>query len=318
MKLEQIGFYTLSEARCAGASATSPLSRCEIVLTAQCNFKCPYCRHIGGRDMKPDQVANILRAWAVQGLKNVRFSGGEPTLWPGIFYVVRLARELGMERIAISTNGSADRVVYQALLNAGVNDFSVSLDACCASDGDTMAGGIKGAWEIVVDNIRWLSTQTYTTVGVVLTPANAATVNGIIRFADSLGVSDIRVIPAAQYGEVLPAIEIDADLLAKYPILLYRWQNLRDGKPVRGLSACDSSRCGLVLDDMAVNHNHHFPCIIYMRERGKPIGKVGPDMRAERDRWYKEHDTKLDPICSKNCLDVCVQYNNTFEETHRL
>jgi hypothetical protein len=55
----------------------------------------------------------------------------------------------------------------------------------------------------------------------VLTPTNAATINKIIRFADSLGVSDIRVIPAAQYGEKLPAIEVDNDLLAKYPILRY-------------------------------------------------------------------------------------------------
>ena len=56
MKLEQIGFYTLTEERCAHASSCSPLSRCEIVLSARCNFKCPYCRHVGGRDMSYEQV----------------------------------------------------------------------------------------------------------------------------------------------------------------------------------------------------------------------------------------------------------------------
>jgi MoaA/NifB/PqqE/SkfB family radical SAM enzyme len=88
-------------------------------------------------------------------------------------------------------------------------------------NGDQMAGNVKGAWDIVVDRIKWLSERVYTTVGIVLTPTNAATINKIIRFADSLGVSDIRVIPAAQYGEKLPAIEVDNDLLAKYPILRY-------------------------------------------------------------------------------------------------
>ena len=311
MKLEQIGFYTLSEDRCAHASSCSPLSRCEIVLSARCNFKCPYCRHIGGRDMDVDQVMKTLALWADDGLKNVRFSGGEPTLWPGLYGVVDYARIFGIKRIALSTNGSASRPLYSDLIDAGVNDVSVSLDACCAADGDVMAG-VKGAWDTVVENIRWLAKRTYTTVGVVLTPLNAAHCNEIIRFADSLGVSDIRVIPAAQSGETLPAIEVDSDLLAKYPILKYRWENLRDGKPVRGLCADNSDRCGLVLDDMAVNHGQHWPCIIYMREGGRPIGLVGPDMRAEREYWSRNHDTQADPICSKNCLDVCVQYNDTF------
>lgn len=48
LKLEEIGFYTLSDARAASASATSPLSRCELVLSARCNFKCPYCRATEG------------------------------------------------------------------------------------------------------------------------------------------------------------------------------------------------------------------------------------------------------------------------------
>ncbi len=221
MKLEQIGFYTLSDERCCNASATSPISRCEIVLTARCNFKCPYCRHIGGRDMKFYDVIESLRLWSQQGLKNVRFSGGEPTMWPGICDAVAYAKAAGMERIAISTNGSASYKMYDTLIYLGVNDFSVSLDACCAADGDQMAGNVKGAWDIVVDRIKWLSERVYTTVGIVLTPTNAATINKIIRFADSLGVSDIRVIPAAQYGEKLPAIEVDNDLLAKYPILRY-------------------------------------------------------------------------------------------------
>jgi hypothetical protein len=34
---------------------------------------------------------------------------------------------------------------------------------------------------------------------------------------------------------------------------------------------------------MAVNHGKHYPCIIYMREMGKPIGDVGPNMRADSE-----------------------------------
>jgi len=172
MKLEEIGFYTLSDSRAATASHESPLSRCELVLTARCNFKCPYCRSVGGGDLPFEDAEKVVRLWASQGLKNIRFSGGEPTLWKGLPALCRLARGLGVERVAVSTNGSAARKAYEELLESGVNDFSVSLDACCAEDGDRMAGGVKGAFDVVKENIKWLAAKSYLTVGVVLTDAN--------------------------------------------------------------------------------------------------------------------------------------------------
>jgi len=54
----------------------------------------------------------------------------------------------------------------------------------------------------------------------------------------------------------------------------------------------------------------HYPCIIYLREWGDPIGELGAQTRIDRLRWAQEHDTHEDPICRKNCLDVCVDYNN--------
>lgn len=312
MKLEEIGFYTLSDKRATTASHASALSRCEIVLTARCNFRCPYCRSVGGEDMPISDAADTVRRFAAEGLKNIRFSGGEPTLYPGIFDLCKLAKSLGVGRIAVSTNGSAATEVYEKMIECGVNDFSVSLDACCAEDGDRIAGGIKGAFAKITRNIRWLSTRTYVTVGVVLTEENMSSVNDIIRFADSLMVSDIRIIPAAQNGDRFHEVVVDADMLQKYPILKYRIDNIQTGRPVRGLRKGDARRCGLVLDDMAVNHDKHYPCIIYMRESGQAIGKVGDGMRLDRKTWYENHDVHCDPICKANCLDVCVDYNRRF------
>lgn len=315
MRLEDIGFYTLSDARVRQAGLNSPLWRCELLLTARCNFKCPYCRSVGGKDLPYEKAVVIVQRWGDEGLKNIRFSGGEPTLWPRLVDLVTLAKSVDVERIAVSTNGSADTTLYSKLIDAGVNDFSVSLDACCAENGDKMAGGVKGAWDVIVANIRTLAKLTYVTVGVVLTEQNASDVNDIISFAHDLGVADIRVIPAAQDGSCLEGVHVDAALLSAHPILKYRIENMRDGKSVRGLRNTDSRRCGLALDDMAVMSDKHYPCIIYLRERGKPIGTVGPQMRAERAQWSREHDTHADSICSKNCLDVCVAYNNRFKET---
>ena len=315
MPLEDIGFYTLSDQRAKNASFTSPLQRCELILTGSCNFKCPYCRKVG--EYLPYPVAaTIVYGWAMEGLKAIRFSGGEPTLWPELCGLVKFAKTNGIKRIAVSTNGSAPPALYDRLIGVGVNDFSVSLDACCSEDGDKMAGGIKGSWDAVVSNIKLMACRVYTTVGVVLTAENASSINGIIAFADSLGVSDIRVIPAAQGAKTLDGLGIEQRFLDKYKILAYRINGLHGGKSVRGLDSEDSSHCGLVLDDMAVMGGNHYPCIIYMREGGGPIGKIGADMRSARHSWFQEHDTHKDPICSSNCLDVCVDYNNRFKEFH--
>lgn len=315
MNLDQIGFYTLSDERARTASATSRLSRCELVLTPRCKFKCPYCRHVGV-EMTFDDATAVVTDWSLDHLRNVRFSGGEPTLWSGLSSIVRLCRGLGMERIALSTNGSAQLDMYRELLDAGVNDLSISLDACCALDGDRMSGGVPGSWKRVVENICSLSSLTYVTVGVVLTEQNVAQTNGIVRLASECGVADIRIIPAAQNGRWLSNRIIDAEYTDRYPILRYRVNNLRAGRPVRGITSTDSRRCGLVLDDMAVTGDKHYPCIIYMREGGKPIGNVRGNMRQDRLEWFSVHDTHTDPICSSNCLDVCVDYNNRFDEHH--
>ena len=99
-------------------------------------------------------------------------------------------------------------------------------------------------------------------------------------------------------------------LLDVHPILKYRVQNILAGRNVREILESDTNKCPLVLDDMAVMGDYHFPCVIYMRERGEPIGKVSKNMRQERFEWFKKHDSKKDKICVTNCLDVCIAHNN--------
>lgn len=322
MKLEEIGFYTLTDHRAGQSCATSPMWRCEMILTGRCNFKCPYCRGLTvlaedcTQDMPFETAAFILGQWLKDGLKNVRFSGGEPTLYPGLIDLVKMAKAGGTEHIAISTNGSNMLDKYEALIEAGVNDFSISLDACCASFGDRMAG-VEGCFDKVIHNIRDISKLTYVTVGVVLTAETAHTAKDVIRFAHSLGVADIRIISAAQFNELLSGLEgIEQEILDAHPILKYRVNNFFGGKNVRGISETDCNRCHLVKDDSVVAGRWHFPCVIHMREGGKAIGEVGPNMREERLAWFERHNSYNDPICKKNCLDVCVAYNNKAGVNH--
>lgn len=309
LPLEEIGFYTLSDARRLSVTAYSPMVRCELIITKRCNFRCIYCRG-AGEEMDWPLAKNVLRMWAADGLQNVRFSGGEPTLVPWLPDLVKEAKELGVGRVAISTNGTARPSLYRRLVRLGADDFSVSLDACCASTAQTMSGVVNPQFARILENIRWLASAVYTTVGIVLTRENSLELKDTIELADSLHVADIRVIGAAQDGSALKWPKLRRDLLKKYPILRYRYIRAQCGSPVRGIDNLDSPHCLLTWDDSLVCGKYHYPCVIYFREGGDPIGRVSQTMRKDRIRWSQNHDSLADPICRNNCLDVCVAYNN--------
>ena len=255
----------------------------------------------------------VVRSWAADGLKNIRFSGGEPTIYPDIVEVIKTAKEAGIERIAISTNGSADLSVYEELIDNGVNDISISLDGCCAADVEDMSGSSLKVGSKVIQNIADLSKLTYVTVGIVLTDDNYDKVCEIIEYADSLGVADIRVIPAAQNDTLVESMQnISDEILDRHPILKYRTDNVCQGRGVRGIKETDCHRCLLLQDDSVVAGGYHFPCIIYLREGGDPIGPFEnyEEVRKARVKFANEHDTYADPICRSNCLDCLVDYNN--------
>lgn len=316
MKLENIGFYTLSNHRAKNVSWTSDLQRCELILTDKCNFNCAYCRGVKKEltgDLSMNDATHIVDLWAAGGLKNIRFSGGEPTLWPWLDFLVQYAKSKKcIEHIALSTNGSASIKTYQELIDAGVNDFSISFDACCSATANVMAG-TNARYDHIQEVIKYISARTYCTVGVVLDERNMNELNNIIHSADSLGVSDIRIIPSAQYNK-----KLNVNVKSKHPILKYRINNMKHGRHVRGLHANDCHKCHLVKDDMVILHNEHFPCVIYMREQGKSIGtienKTIQQIRNERKLWFENTDCFNDLICQKNCLDVCIDYNNKVEE----
>jgi len=316
----------MTEERVKNVSETSKMQRCEMIITENCNFTCPYCRGLdasiyGERRVKQlalDEIKKNIDYWCEnEPLEAIRFSGGEPTLHRNIVEIVKYAKDSGINRIAISTNGSNKIDLYKRLIENGVNDFSISLDACCADVGDKMAGNVKGAWEIVVANIREISKLTYVTVGVVLTQDNIDSLIDTIKFAHDLGVADIRIISAAQYNRPLTELEkIPQEILDAHPILKFRVTRFIAGINVRGMKKTDSPKCGLAYDDSIIAGDYVFPCVIYMREKGNAICKVGSDMRKKRIEWANSHNCFDDKICRENCLDTCVSYNNKFREYH--
>ena len=316
--LESIGFYTLCDHRAANVCETSPLWRCEMILTDSCNFKCEYCRklreEISG-NITREMAHKTLDLWVRNGLKNVRFSGGEPMLrFDLLIELVEKCKRSGVERIAISTNGSFETSKYIQLYNAGVNDFSISFDSCCSDTVSKISKCDTKSFNKIVENLEVLSELTYVTVGVVFNNSNIDMALETVVKAHELGVADIRVIPAAQFGvELTDKLQnLPEQLVDMHPILKYRIENMKRGDSVRGIDGnveTSSNKCYLTLDDMIVAGKYHFPCVIYMREGGDPIGEVNDNVREDRKTWMLKHDCFKDPICKNMCLDVCRDYN---------
>ena len=108
-----------------------------VSLTDRCNLRCSYCMPAEGLDWMPgedqltdDEVVRLI-AVAIQrlGVREVRFTGGEPLVRRGLVDIVRQTREIDADvEMSITTNGIGLARTAGALAEAGLNRVNVSLD----------------------------------------------------------------------------------------------------------------------------------------------------------------------------------------------
>ena len=108
------------------------LNYLRLSLTESCNMACQYCLPKGFHQSTHEQMLTqtaqvILKAFRKLGFEKVRFTGGEPTLHPGLLYLISDARSLGYETISLTTNGSFIQDLT-SLIEAGLTHINISLD----------------------------------------------------------------------------------------------------------------------------------------------------------------------------------------------
>jgi GTP 3',8-cyclase len=108
-----------------------------VSLTDRCNLRCSYCMPAEGLDWLPkpelltdDEVVRLVRIGVERlGIREVRFTGGEPLLRRGLPAIV--ARTAGLRprpEISLTTNGIGLARTAAALREAGLDRVNVSLD----------------------------------------------------------------------------------------------------------------------------------------------------------------------------------------------
>ncbi|GAA2369421.1 GTP 3',8-cyclase MoaA [Streptomyces cuspidosporus] len=108
-----------------------------VSLTDRCNLRCTYCMPEEGLQWlaKPDlltddEIVRLIRIAVTDlGVTEVRFTGGEPLLRPGLVGIVeRCAALTPRPRMSLTTNGIGLERTARALRDAGLDRVNVSLD----------------------------------------------------------------------------------------------------------------------------------------------------------------------------------------------
>src|SRR5215216_2848823 len=108
-----------------------------VSLTDRCNLRCSYCMPAEGLDWLPhpevltdDEVVRLITIGVRRlGIRDVRFTGGEPLIRRGLVDIVRRTRELGDDlELSVTTNALGLERNAQALAAAGLDRVNISLD----------------------------------------------------------------------------------------------------------------------------------------------------------------------------------------------
>jgi molybdenum cofactor biosynthesis enzyme MoaA len=230
-----------------------------ISLTEVCNMRCVYCPpagetyHTARAFFAPEKVLGVARVAVELGLRKIRLSGGEPSLYPHLREVVEGAAALGLE-VHLNTNGLLLKNHLAWLEKVPGVRIKVSLDACTPEVLRQISG--VGRLDDILEGLR-LGAQKglVQRLNFVLTRLNADQLLGILQLCRELQVGlkifDMFPVPETREawqnlyfptealdlrGESLPAYEYAAHFGTPTRELLI------DGVPVRVKNCLDGTR----------------------------------------------------------------------------
>lgn len=113
-----------------------PITYLRISVTDRCNLRCVYCMPPEGVQrveheaiMRYEEIAEVVRVAAAEGVRRVRITGGEPLVRLDLPVLIRMIHAIpGIEDISLTTNGLLLERMAGELRAAGLDRINVSLD----------------------------------------------------------------------------------------------------------------------------------------------------------------------------------------------
>lgn len=321
--------------------------RITAIVTHRCNLRCVYCNgpHLTlGRgdterkkamlksDMTLEQFAQLLtEAEAKAPIKHIHFTGGEPTLNPALPAMVKLATRHKI-LTSITTNGTADLRLYNELVKNGLTEVRVSLDASGPNAFDAIAGVAETFDKVMhtLSGLVWLRENRHPDLFIVINACvgkmNLAEIEKIVRFLISLQPNDVKLLVIAEEKDFVLHGQSEETLLrlrgelTRFPddqfiLLRTKIENLfnplatglRDEKTQQTMK-----HCFVPMTERTVDSQNYYPCSIYVRYYGEPIGPLTDSFAEQQKRvmeFVRRHDCRQDPICREHCTNCCKVFN---------
>lgn len=109
-----------------------------ISLTDKCNLRCVYCmpedkvyeNNLINDTLSYNDYKFIINGLAQVGIKKIRFTGGEPLLYPHLIELIKYTHdECNIDDISITTNGIGLNEIAYELKRSGLKTVNISLDS---------------------------------------------------------------------------------------------------------------------------------------------------------------------------------------------
>lgn len=323
------------------------LHRVTAFATHRCNLFCDYCNgpHLTTADGDVGRKKTMLRrdltseaftrflgeaSEASDAIEHVHFTGGEATLAPGLVDMVRASASVGALS-SLTSNGRAPQDLYHRLVEAGLSELRVSIDTAEAAAFDASVG-VVGAHARAVALIRVLArardrgSDLFLVLNACVTDGNLERVRETLRFLVGLDPSDFKLllvnedkaaVVARRSEEVVAGLRGELSVFPEERFYLGRRkiEKLFD-EEASGLEDAESQavmeRCYIPLTERTIDGQHYYPCSIYARYYGEPIGALSESFAEQQEKtrtWVESHDCRADPICRSHCVNCCKRYN---------
>lgn len=100
-------------------------------VTGNCNLNCFYCKKnsLASQDnLDKEETIEIVKSAVVAGIRQISWTGGEPTTAPWLSDVIAKAKKMGIKNQTMTTNGVTLHKKLAEFKKAGINRFNISLD----------------------------------------------------------------------------------------------------------------------------------------------------------------------------------------------
>lgn len=176
------------------------LSWVVIEVTESCNLNCVWCYansnsafEMKRRHMPLDRLEKLLKMLSDAGVRQVTYSGGEPTVYPHIKQAVKTAKDMGLI-VHMNTNGFLfTKELAGEMRKLGLTQIQTNIDSINPGKHDYIRG-MPGSFEGSLKTLRNAIEAGITAVSqTVLTRMNENEILNIFSLARSLGVQRCRV-----------------------------------------------------------------------------------------------------------------------------